>query len=114
LGYIGDITCKEYQPFAPVLRLAIFLTFIAGSFANTEIIPLNIQTPPKFDPRLTEYVWFSSFTYKTKLDNYHFSSSINILPFLMPGAAETLKDISKERNKENNKVPKLEKIVLRL
>ena len=92
----------------------IFQTFVASSFANTEKVPLNIQTPPKFDPRLTEYVWFSSFTYQTKLDNHHSSSSIKILPYILPGAVETIMDVSKERNKEKNKVPKMEKIVLRL
>jgi hypothetical protein len=89
----------------------IFLTFVASSFANTENVPLYIQTLPRFDPRLTEYVWFSS---QTKPDNHHSSSSIKILPFLLPGAVETLMDISKERNKEQNEVPKVEKMSLRL
>jgi hypothetical protein len=109
---IKDYSVKFKMLTSKVLNsVFIFLTFVASSFANTENVPLNIQTPPMFDPRLTEYVWFSS---QTKPENHNSSSYILILPFILPGAVETLKDISKERNKEKSKVAKVEKMALRL
>ena len=85
------------------------LIISAHLFANTEHIPHDIKTQPKFDPHLTEYVWFSSFTTNSELD-----SSINIMPVMLSGAVETKVQLSKERGKEQNKVPTVQKIVFRL
>ena len=92
----------------------ILLTFPVNSFANTEHVPYDIQIPPKFDPRLTEYVWFSSYTTKNRFDNHDSSSSFNIVAFILHGAIDNIMDFSKKWNKEKNKVPKVEKIVIRL
>jgi hypothetical protein len=90
------------------------LIMSAHTFGNNEYIPHHIKTQPKFDPHLTEYVWFSSFSTNSELDNNKSSSLVNILPIMLSGAVETKEHLSKERKMEQNKVPKVQKIVFRL
>jgi hypothetical protein len=86
----------------------------ALTFENTEHIPHDIKTQPKFDPHLTEYVRFSSFNTNSELDNKESFSSINILPIMLSAAVGTKVHLSKERKRKQNKVPKVQKIVFRL
>ena len=72
--------------------------------------PSEIETPPPYDPHLSEYVWFSTFPSSINSDAMASSTDINIMPLMMPGPLGT--QIAPKENK--NKVPKVEKILLRL
>ena len=72
--------------------------------------PSSGHTLPTTDPRLSEFVWFSSFTSPDELGNEDTSSTVNINPFLLPGALEPLADLGKE----NDNSPKASKMAIRL
>ena len=70
----------------------------------------SLRISPSFDPLLTEFVWFSSFNHKSNQDGGDSSRSINILPYMLPGAVQPIGDL----NKDKATVPKVQKIRLRL
>ena len=70
----------------------------------------SLQSSHSFDPLLHEFVWFSSFKDEANQDGGDPSRSINILPYLLPGAVQPIGDL----NKDKATVPKVQKIRLRL
>ena len=81
----------------------LLITFSFPSIAEME-------TSPIYDPRLSEFVWFSTFTSPIISMPTASSTDINIMPLMMPGPLG-----SKVAAKENkNKVNKVEKFLLRL
>ena len=89
-----------------LVRLITLLCSSGGSETNIN----SLQTSPSFDPLLHEFVWFSSFKDQANQDGGDPSRSINILPYMLPGAVQPLGDL----NKDKATVPKVQKIRLRL
>ena len=90
----------------PKVPDVICLFLIMLTTANQGHIMCNIQYQPRYDPRLTNFVRFSTFPGSSNLENEDFSTYINMQPFMLPGAVETLVD--------HNKVPKVQKFFMRL
>ena len=65
---------------------------------------------PSFDPRISEFVWFEDSTTHQAYDNLGSHTTINNHSFILPGSVDTLADPSKDRDR----VPKVQKIDLRL
>ena len=70
----------------------------------------SLRTSHSFDPHLPDFVWFSSFKDQANQDGGDPSRSINIVPYILPGAVQPLGDL----NKDKATVPKVPKIRLRL
>ena len=88
----------------------VCLFLLMQTTAFQENAPHHLQSPPSYDPRLTHFVWFSTFRGSSKLENEDFSNTINIKPVMLPGAVGPLVDLKKNKNK----IPKVQKIVMRL
>ena len=93
--------------------LWLFVTFSFPNIAEMEKLPSNSKTLPTYNPRMSACVWFSTFASPIISDSMSTASStdkdINIMHLMMPGPLG-----SQVAAKENNKVPKVEKILLRL
>ena len=93
-----------------LLYVCLVLTFPIPNITQVEYFSHDIETPPTYDPRLTEFVWFSSSSFPIMSDNTATSNNINILPIMLPGPVDTIVAVSKDKNK----VPKVMKNLLRL
>ena len=93
------------------------------SFLLLVLLPLLAgQDHPVFDPRVSEFVWFDTQHSQDSIDHEDnddhddhqdhddYSSSVNNVPYILPGAVEPIPDLTKDKYK----VPMVEKFDLRL
>ena len=93
-----SVIFKMFNTNVPKLFLVI-LTISMHGMAQTGKNNFKLPTQPSFDPRISEFDWFSSSTTHHKLDNLNSSITIKNPPFILPESVDTLVDPTKDRDK---------------
>ena len=67
----------------------------------------DIHSPPSYDPRLSQFVWFSTFADSSRLED---EDSINVQPIKLPSAVE----FHVNHKKDQKDVQKVQRMAMRL
>ena len=92
----------------------VFLRCSIIAVGRTDLDRFLHSSPAKssFDPLLSEFVWFSSFTSPDEVVSNNGASFVLVRPYMLPGSLEPLTHMVMGR--ESDKAPEAPKMAIRL
>ena len=92
----------------------LILRVSTTDFGRTDLDRVLQSSPAKssFDPLLSEFVWFSSFTSPDEVNSNHGASFILVRPYMLHGSLEPLTHMV--MGGESDKAPEAPKMAIRL